>query len=188
MFVAISWKQRCTRPSWREKRALLTAIRLAEEVCWSVAHRQAVLTIPKRLRLHTASTGSCWLSSARAPGRAPSLKSSVCSAGTMRRPAWSLQYMTRCRFSLSQLVEMTQTGQVIHEAEKEACRASPEPQDDGLATGPKRNRHILAPLGLPFQAVWDSAAAPLRLEVRQNLRQNLGVFDCGSTVTPRMPK
>jgi hypothetical protein len=32
---------------------LLTAIHVAEEVCFPVAHRQVVLTIPKRLRLHT---------------------------------------------------------------------------------------------------------------------------------------
>jgi hypothetical protein len=32
---------------------LLTAIHVAEEVCSSVAHRQVVLTIPKRLRVHT---------------------------------------------------------------------------------------------------------------------------------------
>jgi hypothetical protein len=32
---------------------LLTALHAAEEVCFPVAHRQVVLTIPKRLRLHT---------------------------------------------------------------------------------------------------------------------------------------
>ena len=31
-------------------------------------------------------------------------------------------------------------------AEKDACRAFPEPQGDGLASGPKRNFQILAPL------------------------------------------
>ena len=53
MFVAFSCKQRCTCPSCHQKRALLTAIHVAEEVCAPVAHRQVVLTIPKRLRLHT---------------------------------------------------------------------------------------------------------------------------------------
>jgi hypothetical protein len=53
MFVAFSCKQRCTCPSCHQKRALLTAIHVAEEVCSPVAHRQVVLTIPKRLRLHT---------------------------------------------------------------------------------------------------------------------------------------
>ena len=32
---------------------MLTAIHVAEEVCFPVAHWQVVLTIPKRLRLHT---------------------------------------------------------------------------------------------------------------------------------------
>jgi hypothetical protein len=36
-----------------QKRALLTAIHVAEGVCFPVAHRQIDLTIPKRLRLHT---------------------------------------------------------------------------------------------------------------------------------------
>ena len=53
MFVAFSCKQRCTCPSCHQKRALLTSIHVAEEVCSPVAHRQVVLTIPKRLRLHT---------------------------------------------------------------------------------------------------------------------------------------
>ena len=41
-----------TCPSCHQKRALLTAMHVAEEVCFPVAHRQVVLTIPKRLRLH----------------------------------------------------------------------------------------------------------------------------------------
>ena len=53
MFVAFSCKQRCTCPSCHQKRALLTALHVAEEVCSPVPHRQIVLTIPKRLRLHT---------------------------------------------------------------------------------------------------------------------------------------
>ena len=53
MFVAFSCKQRCTCPSCHQKRALLTAIHVAEEVCAPVPHRQVVLTIPKRLRVHT---------------------------------------------------------------------------------------------------------------------------------------
>ena len=57
-----------------------------------------------------------------------------------------LQYMTRCPFSLSRLVKVSETGQVIYKAEKDACRAFPDPQDDGLASGPTRNFQILAPL------------------------------------------
>ena len=53
MFVAFSCKQRCTCPSCHQKRTLLTAIHVAEEVCFPVAHRQVVLTLPKRLRPHT---------------------------------------------------------------------------------------------------------------------------------------
>ena len=57
-----------------------------------------------------------------------------------------MQYMTRCPLSLSRLVKVTKTGQVIYKAEKDACRAFPDPQGDGLAAGPKRNFQILAPL------------------------------------------
>ena len=35
-------------------------------------------------------------------------------------------YMTRCPFSLSRLVKVTETGQVIYKAEKDACRAFPD--------------------------------------------------------------
>jgi hypothetical protein len=42
-------------------------------------------------------------------------------------------YMTRCPFSLSRLVKVTETGQVIYKAEKDACRAFPDPQGDELA-------------------------------------------------------
>jgi hypothetical protein len=55
-------------------------------------------------------------------------------------------YMTRCPFSLSRLVRVTATGQVIYKAEKDACRAFPDPQDDELARGPNRNFQILDPL------------------------------------------
>ena len=41
---------------------------------------------------------------------------------------------------------MTETGQVVYKAEKDACRAFPDPQGDGLTTGPKRNFQVLAPL------------------------------------------
>ena len=41
---------------------------------------------------------------------------------------------------------MTKTGQVIYKAEKDACRAFPDPQGNDLAAGPKRNFQILEPL------------------------------------------
>jgi ribosomal protein S27E len=52
MFVAFSCKQRCACPGCHQKRSLLTAMHVAEDVCLPVAHRQVVWTIPKRLRLH----------------------------------------------------------------------------------------------------------------------------------------
>jgi hypothetical protein len=51
-FVAYSCKQRCACPSCHQKRALLTALHVEEEVCSPVAHRQLVFTIPKRFRLY----------------------------------------------------------------------------------------------------------------------------------------
>ncbi len=47
---------------------------VAEEVSLPVAHRQVVLAIPKRLRLHTR----FWASSAPAPGRASRPKYNAC--------------------------------------------------------------------------------------------------------------
>ena len=61
-------------------------------------------------------------------------------------------YMTRCPFSLSRLVKVSETGQVIYKAEKGACRAFPDPQRDELARGGapgtpgRRNFQILDPL------------------------------------------
>jgi len=55
---------------------------------------------------------------------------------------------TRCPFSLSRLVKVTETGQVLYKAEKQACRALPDPDRDGLGSGPKRNFQILSPLDI----------------------------------------
>ena len=82
-------------------------------------------------------------------------------------------YMTRCPFSLSRLVKVTETGQVVYKAEKpgvpadgssfrsehgsklvrqhlpptaargDHCRAFPEADGDGLWPGPKRNFQVL---------------------------------------------
>jgi hypothetical protein len=54
--------------------------------------------------------------------------------------------MTRCPFSLSRLVKVSETGQVIYKAEKGACRAFPDPQGNELARGTQRNFQILDPL------------------------------------------
>ena len=47
---------------------------------------------------------------------------------------------------MSRLVKVSETGQVIYKAEKGACRAFPDPQDDELARGTRRNFQILDPL------------------------------------------
>jgi ribosomal protein S27E len=241
MFVAFSCKQRCTCPSCHQKRALLTAVHVAEEVCASVAHRQVVLTVPKRLRRHArfdrkllGKLCSCAWSCIQAevqrllgrddvlPGMVAAIQTHgellhwhphihtlvTCGAFTRQgdflevppldldrlRAAWReavfalylaegkigpevvenmrgwphsgfsvdqsvflpaddragverlLQYMTRCPFSLSRLVKVSRTGQVVYKAEKDACRAFPDPHGDGLGAGPKRNFQVLPPL------------------------------------------
>jgi len=50
-----------------------------------------------------------------------------------------VQYMVRCPFSLSRLVKITDTGQVVYKAEKQACRAFPEPQADNLEADANRD-------------------------------------------------
>ncbi len=236
-----SCKQRCTCPSCHQKRALLTAIHVAEEVCFPVAHRQVVFTIPKRLRLHArfdrtllGKLCSCAWNCIKAEvqrllGRddvAPGMIGAIqtfgellhwhphvhalvtcgaftCEGEFLEVPeldeqrllaAWQeavfalylaegkietevvenmrswphsgfsvdqsvllaagdragierlVQYMTRCPFSLSRLVEVTSSGQVVYKAEKEACRPFPDPEDAGLGRGVKRNFQILSPL------------------------------------------
>jgi hypothetical protein len=240
-FVAFSCKQRCTCPSCHQKRALLTAIHVAEDVCAPVAHRQVVLTIPKRLRLHTrfdrkllgklcGCAWACLHAEVRrllgrddvVPGMVAAIQTHgellhwhphfhvllTCGAFTPQgeflelpeldlerlQTAWQeavfalylaegkvepevvdnmrtwphsgfsvdqsvylpagdrpgierlVGYMTRCPFSLSRLVKVSQTGQVIYRAEKDACRAFPDPQDAELTRGPQRNFQILDPL------------------------------------------
>ena len=57
-----------------------------------------------------------------------------------------IQYMTRCPFSLSRLVKVSDSGQVVYQAEKQACRAFPDPKGDETQAGVKRNFQILPPL------------------------------------------
>ena len=227
MFVAFSCKQRCTCPSCQQKRTLLTALHVAEEVCAPVAHRQVVLTIPKRLRLHARFDRSllgklshcawtCIQAEVRrllgsddvVPGMIAAIQTHgellhwhphldvllTCGAFTSEgefvelseldldqlEVAWQeavfalylaeekiepevvenmrswehsgfsvdqsvllpaghqagierlVQYMTWCPFSLSRLVKVSDTGQVVYKAEKDVCRAFPDPQADGL--------------------------------------------------------
>ena len=72
----------------------------------------------------------------------------MCAAlyGPFRQLVPDLFFQPRCPFSLSRLVKVTETGQVIYKAEKDACRAFPNPQDDELTGGPQRNFQILDPL------------------------------------------
>lgn len=51
MFVAFSCRRRCLCPSCHQKRALLMAQDIAEDLCAPVPHRQFVFTLPKRLRI-----------------------------------------------------------------------------------------------------------------------------------------
>ncbi|MFQ5720844.1 MAG: transposase, partial [Acidobacteriota bacterium] len=51
MFVAFSCRRRCLCPSCHQKRALMMAADIAEDLCEPVPHRQFVFTIPKRLRI-----------------------------------------------------------------------------------------------------------------------------------------
>ncbi len=57
--------------------------------------------------------------------------------------------MTRCPFSLSRLVKVTKTGQVIYKAEKSSCRSFPEAMGDGIQNGPKRNYQNPLAVGFP---------------------------------------
>ncbi len=54
-----------------------------------------------------------------------------------------IQYMTRCPFSLSRLVKVSDTGHVIYQSEKQDCRAFPDPKGDGMQAGVPRNFQIL---------------------------------------------
>ena len=54
--------------------------------------------------------------------------------------------MVRCPFSLSRLVKVTDTGQVVYKAEKQACQAFPDPYADDLKAGAYRNFQVLSPL------------------------------------------
>ncbi|MFC1652818.1 transposase, partial [Planctomycetota bacterium] len=241
MFVAYSCKQRCTCPSCHQKRTLLTAIHVADEVCFDVPHRQVVLTIPKRLRLHTrydrkllGKLCSCaWAciktETQRLLGRddgLPGMMAGIQTHGELlhwhphihalvtcgafdsegvflplpqfdmdslllkwqeavfalylaedkiqpdvveNMRSWKhtgftgdqsvylptgdkvgierlVQYITRCPFSLSRLIKVTDTGQIVYKAEKHACRAFPDQNGDGITSGPKRNFQVLGPL------------------------------------------
>jgi len=50
------------------------------------------------------------------------------------------------KISLARLVKVSDTGQVVYKAEKDACRAFPDPRADGVESGAQRNFQILSPL------------------------------------------
>jgi hypothetical protein len=59
-------------------------------------------------------------------------------------------YMTRCPFSLSRLVKVTRSGQVVYKAEKDACRAFPVEKGD-RSNLPERPEGCCAQIGpVPF--------------------------------------
>ena len=56
------------------------------------------------------------------------------------------QYMIRCPFSLSRLVKISESGQVVYKAEKRAHPAFLDQHGDGMQSGLKRNYQILPSL------------------------------------------
>ena len=284
MFVAFSCKQRCTCPCCHQKRTLLTSLHVAEEVCSPVAHRQVVLTIPKRLRVHTrfdrgllgklsACAWTCLQAEVRrmlgrddvVPGMIGAIQTHgallhwhphlhvliTCNAWTaegefLKLPEFDLerllvvwqdavfelylaeekiepevvenmrswphsgfsvdqsvflpagdaagierliQYMTRCPFRCNKgvryqlcaapfgpfrqlvpdpFVAPSDTGQVIYQSEKQACRAFPDPKGDGMQAGVPRNFQILEPLD--FLAEFSQQRPSLRSGARSQGR------------------
>ena len=73
-------------------------------------------------------------------------QSVLLSAGDQAGIERLVQYMVRCPFSLSRLVEVTDSGQVVYKAEKQQCQAFPDQKGDGTQAGPNRNFQILSPL------------------------------------------
>ena len=73
-------------------------------------------------------------------------QSVLLSAGAQSGIERLVQYMIRCPFSLSRLIKVTETGQVVYKAEKQACQAFPDQNGDGIKPGASRNFQILSPL------------------------------------------
>ena len=172
MFVAFSCKQRCTCPSCHQKRTLLTGIHVSEDVCAPVAHRQVVFTIPKRLRIHArfdrkllGKLSSCAWTCIKAEVRrilkredvVPGMIAAIQTFGQLAQWHPHLHCLLTCgaftpegeflelpQFDMDSL--LTDTGQVVYKAEKDACRAFPNPQSTNLTAGTKRNFQILSPL------------------------------------------
>ena len=45
-------------------------------------------------------------------------------------------------------MKISESGQVVYKAEKQACGVFPDQHGDGMQSGPKRNYQILPPLDL----------------------------------------
>ena len=56
-----------------------------------------------------------------------------------------VQYLTRYPFSLSRLVKVTGSGQVVYKAQKHSCQDFPDQKGDAIVSGPRRNLSILSP-------------------------------------------
>ena len=69
-----------------------------------------------------------------------------CPRGTKQGLSVWYSPWSAAHWSLSRLVKVTDTGQVVYKAEKDACRAFPDPRADDLEAGAKRNFQILSPL------------------------------------------
>ena len=69
-----------------------------------------------------------------------------CPRGTGRGSNVWYSTWSAAHWSLSRLVKVTDTGQVVYKAEKEACSAFPDPKADDIKAGVKRNFQILSPL------------------------------------------
>jgi hypothetical protein len=57
-----------------------------------------------------------------------------------------IQYIARCPFSLSRMIKVTESGQVIYKTEHDNCRRFPDPASDNLKSGVSRNFQIFDPL------------------------------------------
>ena len=70
-----------------------------------------------------------------------------------RRETRSIPYLVRAALQTTyvdgdrpRLVKVTDTGQVVYKAEKQACQAFPDPYADDLKAGTNRNFQVLSPL------------------------------------------
>ena len=240
-FVPFSCRVRCFCPSCHQKRAMEKAGWVAEHVCAEVAHRQFVLTIPKRLRItfrfeHRLLGELCraaartlitvYRAASGRPDAVPGMVGAIQTFGqlvhfhphmhalvtegvflpegtfmplpklatepflrlweqevfalllaegkiseevvanirswkhsgfSVDQSVWLeagdqqgvqrlIEYFLRCPFSQARMIEVTDAGQVIYQTEHNALGRFPEPGDEELWAGPKRNFQLFDPL------------------------------------------